>query len=79
MEEIAWNGGALKGRISSPIRWGAPPIGKRERSSKVKERERSGLEEKKGDKGEKLENFRRIPVQPVPAIRREREVRQKGL
>ena len=51
------------------MRWEGPPTDNRERSGKVKDTGGSFFGEKKGRKGGKLENWRRIPVQPVSAIR----------
>ena len=68
--------------------WEGPPTDKEERSGKVKDREGSFLGEKKGLKGGKLENCRRMPVHPVSAMRggegdavvdRLGRLRQKGL
>ncbi len=78
----------MKGRESSPVRWEGPPTDNRERSGKVKDTGGSFSGEKKGLKGGKLENCRRIPVHPVSAIRGEEgdvvvdklgRLRQKGL
>jgi len=78
----------LKGRESSPVMWEGPPTDKDERSGKVKETAGSFLGEKKGLKGGKLENCRRMPVHPVSAMRggegdtvvdRWGRLRQKGL
>ena len=49
--------------------WEGPPTDKDERSGKVKETAGSFLGEKKGLKGGKLENCRRMPVHPVSAMR----------
>ena len=49
--------------------WEGPPTDKDERSGKVKDTAGSFLGEKKGLKGGKLENCRRMPVHPVSAIR----------
>ena len=68
--------------------WEGPPTDKDERSGKVKETAGSFLGEKKGLKGGKLENCRRMPVHPVSAMRggegdtvvdRWGRLRQKGL
>ncbi len=59
----------MKGRESSPVRWEGPPTDYRERSGKVKDTGGSFFGKKKGLKGGKLENCRRIPVHPVSAIR----------
>jgi hypothetical protein len=65
--------------------WEGPPTDKDERSGKVKDRGGSFLGEKKGLKGGKFENCRRMPVHPVSAIRGGEEsaasggrARQKG-
>ena len=49
--------------------WEGPPTDKDERSGKVKDTGGSFLGEKKGLKGGKLENCRRMPVHPVSAMR----------
>ena len=49
--------------------WEGPPTDKDERSGKVKDTAGSFLGEKKGLKGGKLENCRRMPVHPVSAMR----------
>ena len=49
--------------------WEGPPTDKDERSGKVKDTGGSFLGEKKGLKGGKLENCRRMPVHPVSASR----------
>ena len=49
--------------------WEGPPTDKNERSGKVKDTAGSFLGEKKGLKGGKLENCRRMPVHPVSAMR----------
>ena len=49
--------------------WEGPPTDKEERSGKVKETAGSFLGEKKGLKGGKLENCRRMSVHPVSAMR----------
>ena len=54
----------MKGRESSPVIWEGPPTDKDERSGKVKDTGGSFLGEKKGLKGGKLENCRRMPVHP---------------
>ena len=68
--------------------WEGPPTDKDERSGKVKDTAGSFLGEKKGLKGGKLENCRRMPVHPVSAMRggegdavvdRLGRLRQKGL
>ena len=68
--------------------WEGPPTDKDERSGKVKDTAGSFLGEKKGLKGGKLENCRRMPVHPVSAMRggegdtvvdRWGRLRQKGL
>ncbi len=59
----------MKGRESSPVRWEGPPTDNRKRSGKVKDTVGSFFGEKKGLKGGKLENCRRIPVHPVSAIK----------
>ena len=51
------------------MRWEGPPTDNRERSGKVKDTGGSFFGKKKGLKGGKLENCRRIPVHPVSAIR----------
>ena len=48
--------------------WEGPPTDKDERSGKVKDTAGSFLGEKKGLKGGKLENCRRMPVHPVSAM-----------
>ena len=68
--------------------WEGPPTDKDERSGKVKDTAGSFLGEKKGLKGGKLENCRRMPVHPVSAMRggegdavadKAGRLRQKGL
>ena len=59
----------MKGRESSPVIWEGPPTDKDERSGKVKDTAGSFLGEKKGLRGGKLENCRRMPVHPVSAMR----------
>ena len=70
------------------MRWEGPPTDKDERSGKVKDTAGSFLGEKKGLKGGKLENCRRMPVHPVSEIRggegdaavgKLSRLRQKGL
>jgi hypothetical protein len=51
------------------VRWEGPPTDNKDRSGKVKDTGGSFFGEKKGLKGGKLENCRRIPVHPVSAIR----------
>ncbi len=51
------------------MRWEGPPTDNKDRSGKVKDTGGSFFGEKKGLKGGKLENCRRIPVHPVSAIR----------
>ena len=55
-----------------------PPTERVEWSGRVKGMTGRGLKEKKGDKAEKFESWRRTPVQPVSAMRGEIGAKDKA-